>query len=302
MYEVIQLKQLFLDSHNYKLNVHVFEVDSPKAIVQVIHGMEEHQERYEPFVNFLNENGYTVVTSNMRGHGEDAPVLGYFAKKDGYKFLVDDQIVINNYIKDNYPNTDIYLFAHSMGTIIARNVLMTHSSSFAKVCLSGFPNPDFGAYAGIPIAKFISLFKGKKGHSKFVSNLSTGRFNKAIKNAKTDVDWVCANEETINAYIQDPYCGHGFTLGGFIDLYHLVIRMRHKSNYKNVNSMPILALRGANDPCTGYDKGSKKSLNILNHAGFKDIKEIKYENMRHEILNEKENKIVYNDILEFYSK
>ena len=47
------MKQLFLDSHNYKLDVHVFEVDSPKAIVQVIHGMEEHQERYEPFVNFL---------------------------------------------------------------------------------------------------------------------------------------------------------------------------------------------------------------------------------------------------------
>ena len=59
----------------------------PKGIVQLIHGMEEHQERYEPFVSFLNENGYTVVTSNMRGHGDDAPTLGYFAPKNGYKYL-----------------------------------------------------------------------------------------------------------------------------------------------------------------------------------------------------------------------
>ncbi len=295
------MKQEFIESHNYKLNIHIFEVENPKAIVQLIHGMEEHQERYEPFVSFLNENGYTVVTSNMRGHGDDAPTLGYFAPKNGYKYLVDDQVEINSYIKKNYPNSNIYLFAHSMGTIIARNLLMEHSSSFNKVCLSGFPNPSFGAYAGIPIAKLISLFKGKNKYSKFVANLATGRFNKAIKNPRTSVDWICCNNDVVDAYIKDPYCGHGFKVGAYMDLFYLVVRMRHINNYKNVKSMPILALRGDQDPCTGYDKGAKKSLSILDKAGFKDIKEITYPNMRHEILNETNHNQVYQDILKFYN-
>lgn len=65
----------------YKLDVHLFEVPDPKCVVQVIHGMEEHQERYEPLVRFLNQNGYTVVTSDMRGHGPSAPVDGFFKEK-----------------------------------------------------------------------------------------------------------------------------------------------------------------------------------------------------------------------------
>ena len=38
----------------YKLNVTVFAVDAPKGYIQVIHGMEEHQERYEPLASYLN--------------------------------------------------------------------------------------------------------------------------------------------------------------------------------------------------------------------------------------------------------
>ena len=65
----------------YPLSVHIFHIENPKAIVQIIHGMEEHQERYEPFVKFLNTQGYSVVTSDMRGHGSTAEDLGFFKEK-----------------------------------------------------------------------------------------------------------------------------------------------------------------------------------------------------------------------------
>ena len=55
--------------------------DSPKAIVQIVHGMCEYKERYLDFINFLNKNGYIVIIHDLRGHGKSILTkddLGYF--------------------------------------------------------------------------------------------------------------------------------------------------------------------------------------------------------------------------------
>lgn len=295
------MEQIYLNSRNYELDIHYFEVQNPKAIIQIMHGMEEHQDRYNNFVKFLNDNGYSVYTANMRGHGKNAKKLGYFAKKKGYKLLLEDAYNIISYIKDNNSNIPVYLFAHSMGTIIARSFLKKYSKFYDKVILSGFPNPNFGAYFGIPLTSFISLFKGKDYRSSFIQNMAIGQFNKKISNPKTSFDWICYNENTISLYNEDPYCGFGFTSSAFNDLFHLVISLR-KKGYKNINNIPFLMISGEDDPCCGGIKGRKKSVKYLKKGGFKNIKEILYPNMRHEILNEKDNIIVYNDILNFINE
>ncbi len=50
----------------------------PVAVVQIIHGMAEHIERYEPFARYLAERGFLVCGHDHIGHGrssvkEDAP-------------------------------------------------------------------------------------------------------------------------------------------------------------------------------------------------------------------------------------
>ena len=101
-------------------DVRVYKHDSPKAIVQIAHGMEEHQGRYKTFAEFLNLHGFTVVTADMRGHGANTPTdeLGWFADRDGWKLLVDDQVKVTEFIKKQYPELPVYLIAHSMGSII----------------------------------------------------------------------------------------------------------------------------------------------------------------------------------------
>ena len=70
------------------------------------------------------------------------------------------------------------------------------------------------------------------------------------------------------------------------------------SNYRDVNeALPILMVRGSEDPCTGYEKGAKDSVDTLKQAGFSNISTITYPHMRHEILNEKENEKVYADVV-----
>lgn len=298
------MEQVFINARDrYKLDIHIFKVENEKAVIQVIHGMEEHQERYEKFIQFLNAKGFSVVSSNMRGHGSNAKDLGYFKEKNGYMELIEDQKIITKYIKEHFKNTPIYIFAHSMGTIITRVLLQENSQEYQKIVLSGYPNYQSGAHFGIFITNIIKMFRGPKYKSKLVSSLSIGQFNKGIENPKTKCDWICHNEETIKAYIEDPYCGIGFTCSAFNDLFHLNIMMHKPQLYKNINKeIKLLLLRGLDDPCVGGNKGAEDSYKVLIDAGFDKIENIDYPNMRHEILAEKDNQKVYDDVLDFYEK
>ena len=60
------MEQVFINARDgYKLDIHIFKVENEKAVIQVIHGMEEHQERYEKFIQFLNAKGFSVVSSDI---------------------------------------------------------------------------------------------------------------------------------------------------------------------------------------------------------------------------------------------
>lgn len=284
----------------YRLCLHIFEVRDPKGYVQIIHGMEEHQERYERLAERLNAAGYTVISSDMRGHGETAPVLGYFGERGGWYYLIMDQIRITSYIRQRFQVEKVIIFAHSMGTIIARNLLQSQSKRYEKLILSGYPCANPAAGFGIMLTGIIQLWKGGEYYSKLIQKLAIGTFNRKIRDHKTDLDWISVNEDNVQAFINDPYCGHGFRIAGFRDLFRLVQKMSKINQYRDVQKdLPILAIRGAEDPCTGGDKGSTDSLLVLQKAGFTHITSICYPGMRHEILNEKENEQVFTDILQF---
>ena len=296
------MEQVFLKAvDGYQLDLHIFEAKDAKAVVQIAHGMEEHQDRYEDFAKFLNANGFTVVSADMRGHGQNAKELGFFSGKGGDKLLISDHKQIRDFIGEKFASLPVYLFAHSMGTIISRVVLQSYSKKYDKVVLSGYPAYQSGAGFGVFLTDVIQIFRGAKYKSKLIEKLGVGIFNNDIKNPKTEVDWVCANEETVKEYLSDPLCGVGFTISAFNDLFALVMQMNKSEDFVNVNqNMPILLIAGENDPCTKGDKGRAQSRKTLEKAGFKNIKQIGYAGMRHEILNEKDNKKVYADILSFY--
>lgn len=284
----------------YRLCLHIFEIENPKGVVQIIHGMEEHQERYETLAGRFNDAGYTVISSDMRGHGETAPVLGYFGEEKGCYYLLADQIRITAYIRHRFHVNKVIVFAHSMGTIIARNLLQSQSRYYEKVILSGYP--CYRLFTGFGILLTEVIKKRKKGdyYSKTVQQLAIGTFNRKIPDHKTQQDWISVNEDNVRAFMEDPYCGHGFRVAGFNDLFRLVQNMDTVKRYRHVQKdLPILAIRGEDDPCTGGERGSKSSLRTLRRAGFTNITDISYPDMRHEILNEKNNEMVYVDILTF---
>lgn len=298
------MEKIFLDSVNdYKLSLAVFKAEKPKAVLQIIHGMQEHKERYYAFAEFLAKNGYSVVVSDMRGHGEDAPILGHIADKKGEQLLIEDQRNIYQYIKENFKDLPVYLLGHSMGSIIARVLLQTNSKDYQKVILSGYvaPNPISGV--AVALGNMVGFFTGKRKSSKLLASLALGPYTKAVKDRKTDLDWLSYNEENVQKYIESPLCGIPFSNGSFSALFHVLNYMGKAKRYVDINEdLAILLAGGEEDPCTGGEKGRASSKAVLEKAGFKNISVITYSKMRHEILNELDNQKVYQDMLDFLNK
>lgn len=295
--------QTLASRDGYELSLRFYEADAPKAVVKFIHGMEEYQDRYESFAEYLREAGYTVVTADLRGHGKNAPVLSHIADKEGHLRLLEDEEVILDEIHGRWPGMPVILFGHSMGTIIARAFLQKHSEEFHKVVLSGYPNPNGAAGAGIVLTEMIAAVKGGKGYSKMVDGMVLGPFAKAVPNAVTPQDWLSVNRENVQRYIADPLCGVRFTLGSYNALFHLIRMMDSPENYEEVRKdLPILLISGKEDPCTGGEKGRGDSENRLRRAGFRNLEIVTLDGMRHEILNENGREDVYLRILDFIEK
>ena len=284
----------------YALSAHVFGCENPKAVILFIHGMEEHQDRYTYFAAFLKENGYAVVTADMRGHGKNAPKLSHIADRNGAGLLIEDEKALLGMIWERFPRTQVYLHGRSMGSIIARKLMQTHSGAFEKVILEGYPNPQAAAKAGLALAGCLAVLKGKDGHSALIDRMVTGSFSASVKDAETPCDWLSADRENVEKYTADPLCGVPFTLGSYEALFRLPDDIGSPAKYRDVHAdMPILLIAGENDPCTGGEKGRADSLDRLKRAGFRNIRVETLPGMRHEILNEKDRDSVYRKILSF---
>ena len=124
-----------------------------------------------------------------------------------------------------------------------------------------------------------------------------------MKNRKTDLDWLSANEDNVQEYINSELCGTPFTNASFSALFHLLDRMGKARKYHRVNEeLKIMLAAGEDDPCTGGKKGRANSKKVLTKAGFKKFTVNTFEGMRHEILNERGKKQVYEAMLEFLEK
>lgn len=277
----------------------IYKPEHTRASVFIIHGMEEHKERYVPFAEYLKEHDIAVLIYDLPGHG-DIPKedMGWFGEKDGWKELIRSAVDAAMTLKKEVPGVPLFCLGHSMGSMIARNFLQRYSELIDGLILSGAPCYQPGASAGKAVAKMIALKNGKKGHSKVLDSLSTGSFAKTIENPRTELDWLSYDEANVDAYIADEKCGVPFTVQGYIDLFELTSRMHDVKAYNVVKpELPILIATGEDDPCTGGIKGVQDSVGTLVSAGYHCVETKTYPHMRHEILNETEHMQVYEDIL-----
>ena len=269
-----------------------------KATLVCVHGMQEHHARYISFARELSKQGVAVLIYDLPGHGNAfKDELGYFADQNGDEVLIQSVDTMVTKLHTEFPDVPHFLFGHSMGSIIVR-LYLERNDKFSGVILCGAPNYRPAAGFGKKLAQLLVKVKGPKAKTKLLTALSVGAFSKSVKNAKTPVDWLSYNEENVQEFLKDELCGVPFTDAGNRDLFTMVSRLHHPFAAKNT-SLPILFISGEDDPCTGGTLGLVDSISTLQKNGYANIENITFPKMRHEILNEKENHLVIEEIIKF---
>lgn len=282
--------------HDLELNAYLYEPKSEaKAIIQIIHGMQEHGARYNDFANFLMENGYIVLVSDLRGHGSS--LLGEnkygYGEADFYNEVVEDQKIIAAYLKDTY-NLPLYIFGHSFGSFVTQKLAQVlHIAD--KFIIAGTTDGDKFLYKlGNSVASLYVSFGKSDDLATSIENLSINSLGKKYENG----NWLTRDPKVFEAYKADPLCGRSFPVSFYKSMFSNLTHLNQ--GIKNIpKTAKLFLIAGTADPVGSCGKYVSSLYNKYAKAGV-NVKIKLYPDARHELINETNKDEVYKDILEFY--
>lgn len=304
---MVEKSEFYMNSTNGKNKLHCIlwhPMNNVRAIVQISHGMSEYVDRYDRLATFLARQGILVIGNDHLGHGEtakDMDELGYFPTKDLSKTVVDDLYKVTKTIRAKHPGVPFFLLGHSMGSFMARRYLMTYGSRVDGVILMGTGSqPPAVLKAAKAAAAGLSLVKGEKHRSKMMLELAFGTYNKRIQPVRTEYDWLSRDTASVDAYVEDPYCGFMFTLNGYRVLFDAISFIQDGKNIRRLPpEVPVFFVSGDDDPVGHYGEDVKALCQLYKEAGMKHVDMKLYPGDRHELLNELDYEQVQADILSF---
>lgn len=303
------VEKVLKDSLNNTLHLCVWnKVLEPKGVVQILHGVNEHGQRYTEFAEFLNGQGYIVYITDHFAQGQsrtkDSGEFVNFTKR-GHKILVDGMIQTKEIIKRDYPGLKIYALGHSLGSLIIRNYLIWNQNEYEKFIFTGAGLSSTNMMAPIQfVSGLMGLFKGKKPSNMFDNMF---RQTQLRLQQKADIDhfieWLTRDEEKNEINKKDPYLFIRLTVNSFTSLLRLVKRANNISlvrrHYKG--TIEVLLLSGTHDPSTDFGNGTMKLNEFYCDIGVKS-NAILYEEARHELLQETNRHEIFTDIIEFLNR
>ena len=275
----------------------------PKAVVQIVHGIAEHAERYDDFANFLNSLGILVVAEDHMGHGKSGDTPGYF--HGGWFTAVEDTYALTNKLREEFPETPLFLFGHSMGSFMTRTILCKHPRadiSGAIICGTGWM-PAAVLKMGIYAANLVCRRIGDKTPSPKLQAMMFSGYNRRVEHPRTGYDWLTRDNQVVDAYVADPLCGFTVSCGLLRDMLMGITYIQNEKKLRKMNkALPVYFIAGGDDPVGSYGKSVRQAAEEFRRMGMKQVSERIYPLCRHEILNELNKQEVYEDVARWLEK
>lgn len=252
--------------------------DNPVANIIINHGFAEHLNRYDYVTKIFNTANFGVYRYDLRGHGKTKSKKGYV---DNFMDFVKDLDAVVNLAKEEYPDLPLFMLGHSMGGFIT--------------LLYGINRPDKlngQIFSGAAVIKLPMLNNIKGSIVKLLGNIVP---NMDIRNSLTKD--ICSVKEVVEEYEKDPLVLKKAKLKLYVEFLingvDWIEKNIHKYNY------PCLITHGEMDKIVPKEA----SIYLYSKISSKD-KEIRiYDNLYHEILNEREkDKILFEMINWIYER
>lgn len=276
------------------------------AILQITHGMHEYIERYQDFAGFLADKGFMVVGHDHLGHGASVRTpfeYGFFDENSPSDVLIEDMHTLRTLVQKENKNVPYFMLGHSMGSYMLRKYITIYPKNLRGVILVGTGTmADATVKLGMMLCSVLAKLRGWHHKSRMVRMLSFGGayrkydvIGKVIEN-----NWLTKDLEIAEKHYTDPKSRFDFTLNGYYGLLEAIYYDNQKQNIEKIpRKLPIFLVSGDKDPVGDMGEGVKKVYHQYEKAGLLDITWKLYKDDRHEILNELDREVVFEDIYAF---
>lgn len=286
--------------HELEARIWTPDDQQPVGTIQIVHGMAEHIDRYQPFAEFLNAHGWVVAGDNHLGHGHSVghSPLGYFGKQQPIEHLINDEFTLTKRLRHDYPGLPHVIIGHSMGAMMVQLFLTQYGSwvDAAVVIGSAVAHPTLAVIR--PIVAVLNNFAPRRPNHT-LDRLAFGAYAKRFPE-DSPFQWLSENPVNVHRYNNDPLSGFTFTNNGFSVLFRMTTLSIKRQWHQGIpKQLPILFTSGKEDPVGGFSLGPRRHVRSLKRAGFTDVTLKLWPHMRHEILNERDHEQVYAVLLKW---
>lgn len=297
-------KTIFKSYDGTKLACFVWDdVKEPKGVIQMIHGMTSHMQRYDELAKVWNSYGYIVFGDDHRPHGETAGIenLGK-ASKQNFCENVLDEIAITKMLKQKY-NLPIQIFGHSYGSFLMQAYLEQQDNLINGIILSG------SAYMGrlkLLFGRAVTFlqraFYRMDEPNMMMFKITFAANNKPFLSENLENAWLNRDVEKVALYNNDPYCNFFMTHGFYYSMMRGLGAAYKKSNLEKIKKdLPILIVSGSRDPLGGMGKKVTRLYNVYKKLGL-NVEMKLYEGARHELTSDIEKDRIIRELTDFFDK
>lgn len=235
-----------------------------RACVVLAHGYAEHSSRYAHVAEQLTANGYALYAFDCRGHGKSD---GERANVDVFREFVMDLGDFTEHVRQSHPNVPRFLLGHSMGGMVALQLVLEHPEKVDGLILSA-------AYVQNAADVPPLLLRLSRLVSHYFPSLPVQELN---------TDDLSRDDEVVRSYKSDPLIYHGKVkarLGA--ELLNAGPYVLARADY--IHHLPLFVMHGDADKIASSE-GSQALFDTVTS----DDKTLKlYPGFYHELFNEPE--------------
>jgi alpha-beta hydrolase superfamily lysophospholipase len=247
---------------------------APNAAVVLVHGVGEHSGRYANVVDRLVGDGNAVYAYDQRGHGRSPGARVYIGSWDEYR---TDLGTFIDLVKAEVDGAPVFVYGHSMGTLVVLEYLTQGSDGLAGMIISGvaIEPAGVGKPYQVVMARVLSRVTPKLSMDLGISAESLTR-----------------DPQALEAYLADPLVTSRATVRWGAESLGALDRV--KQGMGSID-LPLLAVHGGADPLN-RPEGAQELIDAVPNA---DKTLHVYPDVRHEPHNDLGHEQVAADISEW---
>ncbi|MBO4554810.1 MAG: alpha/beta hydrolase [Clostridia bacterium] len=274
------------------------DVESPKGVVQLVHGMSEYAGRYQEVAEYLNSRGYIVFADDHRAHGRTETDANRGRHKGNiFKKTLQDELFFREWLKQKY-DLPVFLLGHSYGSFLSQAFAQAGTDVRAIALVGSGHMRDLFNLGKICV--FPIFLVARNWRPKMVNWMSDNFFK--FKGDEGKGQWINSLPERRATFVADPYCHTDMSVGFDFFMMSETSKLYRRKNLAKLDPTTAIAMFSGTDDMVGNNsKGVKKLDKMYRSLGIPTELNL-YEGSRHEVLLDKSAKQCQQDVADFFDK